>query len=662
MRSDFAIAPLRLKIRKSTPTRRRSAAPVVDLLEPRVVLSTFLVTNLNDSGAGSFRQAIVEADRQSGSSTIDFGVSGTIHVGRSSLPAITRPLTIDGTTAPTYQDSPVLTVDFQGTKGLQFAAGSNGSSLLSLSIVGAGGAGVTLCSSFNTLQGNEIGVLPDGLTVDGNKGDGLRMNSKSDDNLIVSNVISGNAGNGIGVYGGDTNTIAMNSIGTNAAGTAALANGQNGILLTQGASGNTIGGSASGGNNPTQSVFVRPPQGNLISGNQGDGVFITGKATKNTLSGNFIGTSASGNSAIGNRLDGVAIVGANGNQLIGCTLTDSPFVYYNVLSGNGGNGLRITNSNNTTVHANFMGVGADNGTLVANGGDGLLVSGTSKQTQVGGVIPLGNVIAGNDRNGIEVKDKASGFTSFNTFAGIYAFLGAAPNQLDGILVTSTGGNNLIRTCIVSGNLGNGIEIGGNASGVQVTDTAVGTSTNIQSAIPNGGSGIVITGTAHNNFIGGLQPSVEKQVDVSSNQGYGINVIGKAHDNRIANANIGSGDFGINALGNTLGGIYLGSGTSKITIGGKTSEFQASIVDNLGAGITIQGSSQALIQGSTISRNHGDGILLRTTRNSKIGGIKPALGNQIVGNTGYGINQQGRNPGTVVVGNTVVGNGQGSSNV
>ena len=89
----------------------------------------------------------------------------------------------------------------------------------------------------------------------------------------------------------------------------------------------------------------------------------------------FRGNLASGDSALGNRQDGVAIVKANGNQLIGCTFQQNPFVFYNVLSGNGGNGLRITNSNNTTVQANFMGVGADNATVVANGGNGLLVSG-----------------------------------------------------------------------------------------------------------------------------------------------------------------------------------------------------------------------------------------------------------------------------------------------
>ena len=57
----------------------------------------------------------------------------------------------------------------------------------------------------------------------------------------------------------------------------------------------------------------------------------------------------------------------------------------------------------------------------------------------------------------------SGFVSFNNFAGMVAFGGAAPNRLNGIQITATGGDNLIRTCLVAGNLGNGIVIGGNAT-------------------------------------------------------------------------------------------------------------------------------------------------------------------------------------------------------
>ena len=92
-----------------------------------------------------------------------------------------------------------------------------------------------------------------------------------------------------------------------------------------------------------------------------------------------------------------------------------------MISGNGGNGLRVTNSNDTTIQANFFGMGADNNTRRRQRLNGVLVEGTSANTQVGGVIPLGNVIAGNGQNGIDVRDTASGFTSFNTFCGLAAF-------------------------------------------------------------------------------------------------------------------------------------------------------------------------------------------------------------------------------------------------
>ncbi len=446
----------------------------------------------------------------------------------------------------------------------------------------------------------------------------------------LSNVIGGNTGNGVGIYGGHENQVAQNYIGTNASGSGKLGNGKNGVLITQRATGNMIGGQATGGNNPTGGVFVRPPQGNLISGNRASGVSITGGATRNILSGNFIGTTADGNAALGNRLDGVAIDRADGNALLGCTFEQNPFVFYNVLSGNGGNGLRITNSNNTTVQANFMGVGADNATVVANGGNGLQVSGSSMNTQVGGVIPLGNVISGNNRNGIEVKDRASGFVSFNTFAGTVAFGGAAPNRGNGILVTSTGGNNLIRTCIVSGNLGNGIEIGGNATGVQVTDTAVGTNSDIQSAIPNGGHGILFSGSAHGNAIGGFQPSLDPEVTVSANKGYGIAFVGKAHDNVVFHTFIGTKAQGTGNLGNTLGGILLDAGTRANTIGAQDPRQRNKIYYSGGNGVTIRCSKRAWIEGT-----------------------------EIVSNQGYGVYAQGNCDGSVIRGNVIASNVQGN---
>ena len=475
----------------------------------------------------------------------------------------------------------------------------------------------------------------------------------------LSNVISGNRGNGIGIYGASANRVTMNNIGTSFAGTAAVPNHGNGILVTNRASGNMIGGQATGGNAPVSyngstPVFVRPPQGNLVSGNRGNGVLVSGGASGNTLSGNFVGTDPTGTTALGNGQDGVAIVGASGNSLIGTTFLQNPFVFYNVLSGNSGNGLRITNSNDTTVWANFMGLGANNATTVANGGNGLLVSGTSQRTLVGGPIPMGNGISGNNRHGIELRDSVGSFTSFNNFAGLYAFGGAAPNRLNGIEITATGGNNVFRTCLVGGNFGNGIHIGGRATGVQIEDTSVGTNSSISAAIPNYGSGILIDGNAHGNAIGGFQPSVETTVHLSGNLRYGLEITGNARNNRVFNSVIGAALGAPNPIPNGLGGVFVGPGTANTIIGGAQPFMANRVLTNSGTGITVSGSSGNQVLGNEIRGNLLDGITLVGATSNTIGAVGAA--NAIVSNGLNGIAVAGNSRGTSIVANSIADSG------
>jgi parallel beta-helix repeat protein len=556
-------------------------------------MTTYTVTNLNDSGTGSLRAAITAADGASGTpSTIVFSVSGTITLA-SDLPSITQNVTIDATSAPgaTAGGAPVVGIDFAGNSGLTFAAGSAGSSLLGVAVGGASGNGVTIESSNVTIAGDYVGLTTSGA-ANGNGGSGIFIASTSSGNTIgsnptaasgvVSNVISGNAGNGIMIDGSSGNTLVNNYVGTDPTGTVAIANGGNGILVTGGATNNLIGGTADTDtatgavNNPTgaegtvPAVIVTPPLGNLVSGNSGDGILINNGSANNVLSGNFVGTTASGDSALGNAGDGVAINDANNNSLIGCTALDNPFVYYNVVSGNGANGLHITNSNDTTVQANFFGIGANNATIVGNGLNGILVDGSSSNTQVGGVIPLGNVSAGNGQNGIEVADTASHFISFNTFGGLFAFGGAAPNGNDGILVTSTGGSNTLQTNVLSGNVNNGIEIGGNASGVTVDPNIAGLSTDGTSLLSGGGNGndgLEIDGTAHDNIIGGDQQSVIPENDFSGNGAYGVEITGAAFDNQVFSSNIGVDVVGDQAFGNGEGGVLISGNATDNTIGG-----------------------------------------------------------------------------------------------
>ena len=96
-------------------TRRpsfRSKLRAVEVLESRELLANFTVTNLSNSGAGSLRQAIIDSNEQSGGNTIDFEVAGTIRISRSAPLRLPKPVTIDGSTAPTFAGTPDVMVEF----------------------------------------------------------------------------------------------------------------------------------------------------------------------------------------------------------------------------------------------------------------------------------------------------------------------------------------------------------------------------------------------------------------------------------------------------------------------------------------------------------------------------------------------------------------------
>ena len=598
----------------------------------------YAVTNTNDSGAGSLRAAITSVNSAASSqySGITFSVTGVITLA-SSLPAITSKVLIDGTSAPGYVSgntttAPLVAVNFNNVgSGFTFNSGSAGSGISGLAIYGSNANGVTLNASSITLLKNYIGLNLSG-TSGGNANNGIYIASTSINNVIgsnpksisglYSNVISGNTGSGIFIYGSAGNKIQANAIGTNPSGTAAIGN-NHGIVVTYYATENTIGGTAyynaatGQTNNPTGNkgtvpiVSIAPPLGNLISGNGVHGVFITEGSELTVLSGNFIGTNNVGTSAIGNGGDGVNISNANNNQLIGCTFEDNPFIYYNVLSGNRLNGLHVYNSNAVLVQANFFGAGANNASMVPNGGHGILIDGTSAGVQVGGVIPLGNVSAGNGGDGIRVAGSASGFTTFNTFGGLYAFQGAAPNQGNGITIDSTGLNNLIRTNVMSGNVGNGIELTANATGVTVDPNVVGLNTEGTGVLTNppvagfgnGGSGVKVSGK--NNYIGGYNGSVIPQNTFSGNARYGIEMTSGATGNYVFNASIGLATTFVKGagFGNGLGGILIAGNNNFVqAYNPPTSSYTGTLIPayisgNTGNGITLTGT------GNTVNGNY-----------------------------------------------------------
>jgi hypothetical protein len=608
--------------------------------------------NLNDHGAGSLRQAILNANTNPGADVINFNVAGTI-VLTSALPTVAGQVNINGTTAPGFVGTPLVEINFNHFGGLQFDSCADGSALRSLSLVDASGNGVTLtCVEHMLIVGNYIGLNTDGATAASNHGDGIELLYSSNNTIGGEaandrNVISANGQQGLLVSASSNNVIMNNYIGTDAAGTVGLGNALNGILVTDCSAGNLIGGEATGGNDPTQDVFVTPPEGNLISGNNANGVLITDNATQNQLSGNFIGTTVSGNAALGNRLDGVAIVQANNNSLIGCLFQDNPFVFYNVLSGNGANGLLVDNSNGTTIQANFFGMGANNDTAVGNALNGVVIEGTSAHTTMGGPIPLGNVDAANGQNGIVVSNTASYFTSYNTFCGTAAFSDnpAFGNGADGMLLTSTGGNILLRTNVITENGHDGVELAGAAQGIRVTGNLIGLGLNaVQSIVPMGNvdNGVEVDGTAHNDVIGGPQPTfnIVPQNTISSNGTNGVAIDGHAHGITVNNSYIGTNVLGQQLSGNGSAGVYLGPGTSGNVIGSTLASLLTVISGNQGDGIDMQGTTGNTVVGSLIGTNAngtlplgnlGDGILVNNSSHNTIGGIAASNGPRGPGN-------------------------------
>src|SRR5438105_1177721 len=83
----------------------RSLLPALLVLSSLIIAhaATFTVINTADSGAGSLRQAITDANGTAGADMIAFNIPGAgVHTitPLTTLPPITHPVTIDGETQP----------------------------------------------------------------------------------------------------------------------------------------------------------------------------------------------------------------------------------------------------------------------------------------------------------------------------------------------------------------------------------------------------------------------------------------------------------------------------------------------------------------------------------------------------------------------------------
>jgi hypothetical protein len=327
------------------------------LLGRSVAAADFVVTNANDSGPGSLRQAITDANAAAGADRVGFNIPGAgvhrIQLGTESLPAITDPLTIDGYTQPGARpntlavgDDANVVIQLNGPNvggyGVMDGLTVNASNctIRGLSITGflsqrfVSFRAIVLQANDCVVEGNFIGVLPDGVTSGPliHNGGGIHVGSNG--NRIggtspgARNVISGNGiAGGVFVNNGRGNTIAGNYIGTDASGTKPLGN-YFGISISSGPNAdNTIGG-------------TNPGAGNVISGNA-YAVTLRGIGDQPQLTpgvriqGNFIGTAANGVAPLGNSEQGV-LIGTRDN-LIGGLESGAA----NVIAFNGGAGVAV---------------------------------------------------------------------------------------------------------------------------------------------------------------------------------------------------------------------------------------------------------------------------------------------------------------------------------
>ena len=106
-----------------------------------------------------------------------------------------------------------------------------------MDLVNASGDGVRINGGPDILvEGNYIGLAPDGTTIAANGGNGLELDASSGNTIGGStaqarNVISGNLKNGILIDGSSNNRVEGNFIGTDATGTLDRGNKLDGVKL-----------------------------------------------------------------------------------------------------------------------------------------------------------------------------------------------------------------------------------------------------------------------------------------------------------------------------------------------------------------------------------------------------------------------------------------------
>jgi hypothetical protein len=381
-----------------------SHSPLFDNVKVSCAANYEVVTNTNDSGPGSLRQAILDANASPDPSVIGFDIPGTgPHTisPLTRLPYITARTIIDGYSQP----GAVPNSNPPGTGGNAVLEVELDGSLLPVDVTNFGlwleadscvvrglainrfptSAIYCYYTGHHIIEGNYIGTDITGTVDMGNAGFAVYIldgdsTTVGGTTAAARNVLSGNDNTAVYIAG-DGNVVQGNLVGTDASGTVAIGNGNedyndHGVRIH--GAGNTVGGATAAARN-------------VMAGHVGAGVAVLATSADNVVQGNYIGTDITGTVALGNWY-GVQVYRATGNLIGGSGEGEG-----NVISASTiGAGVQIADATSTgnVVQGNFIGTDATGSSPLGSQKYGVVV-GASGNT-IGGTEPgSGNTIAFN---------------------------------------------------------------------------------------------------------------------------------------------------------------------------------------------------------------------------------------------------------------------------
>jgi RHS repeat-associated protein len=565
--------------------------------------TTYTVTNINDSGAGSLRQAIIDANSNVDFSNINFNITGTapFNIGLlSELPTITTRVSINGFSQSGSSVSNFkvkITNTISMMRGFKLYGGSANSvvegiefsnfnlaidvasaasctiknNLINSTIAGAVGIGL-ITSNNHIVTGNKIGVDVTGLIPIGVISNGINVFSATNVTIGGSAATDANHIRAVDICISFSQTsssfIKGNLIGPDKNGN--VFNNpykiSTGINLQSGSANNIIGGSGT--------------DANIIGGTQtttGFGIALKDAGTNNNIiKGNKIGVNASG--GLIPNYNGVWTEQNAQNNIIGSTVASEA----NIISGNIFYGV-VIGSPSTKIIGNKIGTNSAGTAAIANGSGIHVVSGCTG-CEIGGTnANTRNIISGNAGSGIEVSTSMS--TILNNYIGtdITGTL-AVPNQI-GIATNANditiGANINTQPNLISGNslygigilLGTNVQVKGNIIGTNITGTA---------AIPNTQIGVYVKISGHQ--IGTATSGEENLISGNGSNGIELN----SSSTCVVKGNkIGTNLAGTSSIPNQLNGVYIYRGFGH-TIGGILTGERNIIANNIGDGINVTG--------------------------------------------------------------------------